>query len=66
MANIPTLGEETNELLRSKFEEVHQLSSEQCVRGRFGYLDKAINSDWCTFRSGAINMLNIQQKLLNK
>ncbi len=63
MSNV-NIGENISELLRSRFEEVHQLDSEQSKFGQFGYIDQKINADWHTFRSGAINVLKIQRDLM--
>ncbi len=65
MSNI-RLGKETEELLRMKFMQIEQLSSSESEYGKFGFVDKKINSDWHTFLSGAINMLKIQQSILEK
>ena len=60
------IGKETEELLRMKFIEIEQLSSSESEYGKFGFIDKKINSDWHTFLSGAIHMLKIQQSILEK
>ncbi len=60
------LGKATTAILRVRFEEVNRLDSEQSRFGQYGYIDQKINNDWHTFRSGAINMLKIQQSLLEQ
>lgn len=60
------IGKEAEELLRSKFIEIEHLSSSECEYGKFGFVDKKINSDWHTFLSGAVSMLRIQQSILEK
>lgn len=66
MSNIPALGSETEKLLLIKFMQIEHLDSQQCEYGKFGFVDPKVNSDWHTFRSGAINMLSIQLELVSK
>ena len=60
------IGKETEDLLRAKFIEIEHLSSSEAEYGKFGFLDKKVNSDWHTFLSGAISMLKIQQTIIEK
>ena len=66
MTNIPKLGSEAETLLRVKFMQIEHLDSQQCEYGQFGFIDPKVNSAWHTFRSGAINMLSVQLKLISK
>lgn len=65
MPNI-TIGKETEALLRSRFIQIEHLSSSESEYGKFGFVNKKVNSDWHTFLSGAINMLKVQQELAAK
>lgn len=65
MSNI-SIGKETENLLRSRFIQIEQLSLSESQYGKFGFIDKKVNNDWHTFLSGAINMLKVQQELVTK
>lgn len=65
MATI-RIGKETEDLLRAKFIETEHLSSSESEYGKFGFIDKKVNSDWHTFLSGAINMLKVQHSIIEK
>lgn len=65
MSNV-TIGKETEALLRSRFMQIEHLSSSESEYGKFGFVDKKVNSDWHTFLSGAITMLKVQQELATK
>ena len=64
MATI-RIGKATENLLRTKF-EIEHLSSSEAEYGKFGFLDKKVNSDWHTFLSGAVTMLKVQQTIIEK
>ena len=60
------IGQEAEALLRKKFIEIEHLSSAEAEYGKFGFLDKKVNSDWHTFLSGAVTMLKVQQTIIEK
>lgn len=65
MATI-RIGKETEDLLRQKFIQIEHLSTTEAEYGKFGFIDKKVNSDWHTFLSGAISMLKLQQSIIEK